>query len=317
MQPDETQTTHQATADAPRTFSLKRLLYGSLAAVASVALVGVAFGGGVLLMNLPAPAHEPAAAALSLSLPPQALAAKAAIVLDLKTGAILYEKDAQEPLPLASLTKLMTLQTALSDAELNQPVTITARDLAPEGDWGLQVGDTLSLRDLVALSIVASCNDCAEAVANTMGSSAISNLNEQARDLNLTRSSFSNPTGLDVSVEGGEAGAYGSAFDVARLTAAFYRAHPELFYLTTKPQVSVVDGSRTLTFAATMAPIQDIPGFVGAKTGYTDLAGGNLAAIIDLEPGHPVAAVVLGSTESGRFSDMRTLVAALRASDSR
>jgi D-alanyl-D-alanine carboxypeptidase (penicillin-binding protein 5/6) len=287
-----------------------RIIKTTLAAAAAVAVVIGGFGAGVALVNLP---HgQPAAAALALPLPQENLEAKAAVVLDLKTGDILYQKDAQEPLPLASITKLMTLQAALSDASLSEPITITSQDLAPDGDWGLHVGDQLSLRDLVALAIVASCNDCAEAVASTMGSDSIDDLNNQARDLNLTRSTFSNPTGLDVNVAQGEAGAYGSAFDVARLTAAFYQAHPELFALTTQPSVSVRDGDRTLTFPATMAPLQDIPGFIGAKTGYTDLAGGNLVAIFDLEPGHPVAAVVLHSSEQGRFTDMRTLIEALR-----
>lgn len=290
---------------------LLRAIKTSLAALAAVLLVGAAFGAGVVAVNVPQ--GQPAAAADALALNPNALTARAAIVLDLKSGTILYQKNAQEPLPLASLTKLMTLQAALGSADLNRQVTITAQDLAPEGDWGLRVGDTLSLRDLVALAIVASSNDAAEAVASTLGTSPVRELNDQARDLNLTRSSFSNPTGLDVNVDTGAAGAYGSAFDVARLTAAFYQTHPELFYLTTKPTVSVRDGDRTLTFKATMASLEDIPGFIGAKTGYTDLAGGNLAAIFDLEPGRPVVAVVLHSSEQGRFSDIRTLIEALRA----
>lgn len=293
--------------------SFMRILKTTFAAVAAVLVVAGGFGSGVLLVNLPR--GGAAAASVALPLPPDKLTAKAAVVLDLTTGDILYQKDAQEPLPLASITKLMTLQTALSDEDLGRMVSITARDLAPEGDWGLRVGDTLTLHDLVALAIVASCNDCAEAVSNSMGSTSIANLNSAAQDLNLTRSSFSNPTGLDVNVAAGDAGAYGSAFDVARLTGAFYKAHPAIFALTTEPMVQVMDGNRTLAFKATMAPIQDMPGFVGAKTGYTDLAGGNLVAIFDLGPGRPVAAVVLHSTEEGRFTDMRTLIDALRAAN--
>ena len=69
----------------------------------------------------------------------------------------------------------------------------------------------------------------------------------------------------------------------------------------------------TITAEATAAPLQDIPGFMGGKTGYTDLAGGNLAAVFDLTIGRPVVAVVLHSTEAGRFADIRTLLAAARA----
>jgi serine-type D-Ala-D-Ala carboxypeptidase (penicillin-binding protein 5/6) len=282
-------------------------------ALGSLVLVAGAFGAGVFAVNLPVSGSQVAAATLSIQLDPHALTAVAAIVLDLKTGTILYQKDAQEPLPLASLTKLMTLQSALSDKDLSTSVRITAADLAPEGDWGLHVGDTLSLQDLVSLAIVASCNDCAEAVASTLGTNSVSALNDTAQEMDLTRSSFSNPTGLDIDVENGDAGAYGSAFDVARLMGAFYKAHPELLYLTTKPSISVPDGDRMLTYPATMAPIQNVPGFIGAKTGYTDLAGGNLAAVFDLGFSHPVAVVVLHSTEEGRFDDVRTLISALRA----
>ncbi len=63
-----------------------------------------------------------------------------------------------------------------------------------------------------------------------------------------------------------------------------------------------------------MAPLQDMHGFVAAKTGYTDLAGGNLVAIYDLEPGLTVVAAVLGSTRDGRFDDIKTLITAARES---
>jgi len=287
--------------------ALKSILTG----IGSLVLVAGAFGAGVVVVNMPARGSQVAAVSLSLPVDPHAIQATAAIVLDLNTGKIIFQKDAQEALPLASLTKLMTLQSALSDKDLSTLITITPADLSPEGDWGLRVGDTLTLRDLVSLAIVASCNDCAEAVANTLGTSSMSALNKTAQELDLTRSSFSNPTGLDIDVESGDAGAYGSAFDVARLMGAFYKAHPELLYFTTKPTVSVRDGDRLLTYPATMAPIQDVPGFIGAKTGYTDLAGGNLAAVFDLGFSHPVVVVVLHSTENGRFDDVRTLMRAL------
>jgi D-alanyl-D-alanine carboxypeptidase len=290
---------------------MKQATLSIVTAVASMTLVAGAFVAGAAATVWPQGA--PAAAAGALSLSPSALEARAAVVLDLKTGDILYQKDAQEPLPLASLTKLMTLQAALSERDLATPVTITLQDLAPEGDWGLRAGDTLALRDLIALALVASSNDAAAAVASTLGPGYLDAINGTAQTLDLTRTNANNPTGLDMGTASGDAGAYGSAFDVARLAAAFWRAHPELFALTTQPTVTIQDGARTLTFKATMAPVQDLPGFLGAKTGYTDLAGGNLAAIVDLEPGHPVAVVVLHSTQAGRFSDVRTLVEALRA----
>jgi D-alanyl-D-alanine carboxypeptidase (penicillin-binding protein 5/6) len=135
-------------------------------------------------------------------------------------------------------------------------------------------------------------------------------MNEAARALGLTQTHFFNASGLDVTKS--TSGAYGSAYDVARLAATFYKNHPDFFELTTKPEVSIDQNDATITAAATTEPLQSIPGFVAAKTGYTDLAGGNLVALFDLEPGLTVVAVALGSTRDGRFADIEAIIAAAR-----
>ena len=101
---------------------------------------------------------------------------------------------------------------------------------------------------------------------------------------------------------------------MARLAAIFYKDHPDFFELTTRPEVSIDQNGKELKAGATATPLQGIPGFVAAKTGYTDLAGGNLVAVFDLEPGLTVIAAVLGSTHEGRFSDVTALIAAARQS---
>ncbi|MDZ4226360.1 MAG: hypothetical protein U1C66_02630, partial [Patescibacteria group bacterium] len=70
--------------------------------------------------------------------------------------------------------------------------------------------------------------------------------------------------------------------------------------------------NRILFATSTAAPLLDMPGFVGAKTGFTDLAGGNLVAAFDLELGRPVVIVALGSTLEGRFADVKLLLEAAR-----
>jgi D-alanyl-D-alanine carboxypeptidase len=122
--------------------------------------------------------------------------------------------------------------------------------------------------------------------------------------------SFKNPTGLDITEE--EAGAYGSARDMALLTTDFLKRYPELFAATVVPRTSLEIGGEYVAATPTASPILDIPGLIGAKTGYTDLAGGNLVAAFDLEVGHPVVVVVLGSSVEGRFSDVRALIKSTR-----
>ncbi|MDE2071405.1 MAG: D-alanyl-D-alanine carboxypeptidase [Patescibacteria group bacterium] len=281
-----------------------------LVVTAASCSVGGAFFLGLVLVAL---TWAPAAPiqTQTVALDPSALAARAAVLYDPGAHTILYQKDSAEQLPLASLTKLMAARAVLSARSPQTSVRITEQDLAPEGDWGLRVGDTLTLGALLHLGLVASSNDAMAAAAASLGNDYTKAMDITAQDLGLSKAYFLNSTGLDLNSE--ISGAYGSALDVALLTAAFYKEYPQFFELTSQPTVSVEDGSRTLTAEATTRPLQNLAGFVGAKTGYTDLAGGNLAAVVDLWPGHPVVAVVLHSSEAGRFNDIKTLIAAARS----
>lgn len=278
----------------------------------AVLLTGSAFMGGVYLAT-PAPLPQTAAAAtaeqpLQVVLEDDELRAQAAVLYDMRSGRVLYQKEAYIQLPLASLTKLMAAEVVLSVLPPETSVTVSAKDLRPEGDSGLRVGQEIELKELLALSLVASSNDAITAAANALGDDAIEQMNETAKSLGLNQTHFFNPTGLDVSAK--TSGAYGSAYDVARLAGIFYKHHPTYFELTTRSTVTV-GGHES---EATTVSLQDIPGFVAAKTGYTDLAGGNLVAVFDLQPGLTVVAAVLGSTREGRFADVEKLIAAARAS---
>lgn len=285
----------------------------SLAAVAgatSAFLVGV-YGGLWGTGSLPQTASVVQSVPM-VELDANALLGNAAALYDIKSGRLLYQKNAQEALPLASLTKVMAAETVLRYRSLDTRVTITSQDLAPEGDWGLKPGQTIVMRDLLRLALVASSNDAIEAAANSLGSDPTSAMNDTARAMGFVHMQFNNPSGLDVSST--TAGAYGSAYDMARLSAIFYAGHPDLFESSTKPGVAVQVGNDSLEAEATAAPLIAEPGFVAAKTGYTDLAGGNLVAVFDLEPGRTVVGVILGSTRDGRFTDMQTLIEAARKS---
>ena len=299
--------------------SIKHISQSLSAAVISIGLVVLAFGGGIVMVSLvhlqiKEPVAHTATFPAPITLDEAALKAKAAIVYDPTNGRILYAKNAQKQLPLASLTKLMTAEVVLGQMAANTSVQITKKDLDADGDLGLRAGDTLSLFDLLKLGLVASSNDAMAAAAASLGSNYLTAMNDMANKLGLTKTYFLNPTGLDLSRD--SAGAYGSAYDVARLAATFYKEYPDYFSLTTNRKVTVQSGTRTLSAVATALPLSSLPGFIGAKTGYTDLAGGNLVVIFDIEIGHPLVAVVLGSTEQGRFDDIRTLAHAIRTNES-
>ena len=119
----------------------------------------------------------------------------------------------------------------------------------------------------------------------------------------MAQSYFLNSTGLDLSSS--TAGAYGSALDVAHLVTLMLREYPDVFDATIKnPKTQAGSG---IGSESTTEPIWDIPGLIAAKTGYTELAGGNLAVAVDLGLNQPVIVVVLGSTHEGRFEDVRYL----------
>jgi len=290
----------------------KNISSGIAAAVLTLGAFGAGAYGAVALSR-----SGQASAAAEFKIPSVALAdsaliAKSAILYDTGTGRVLYQKNAYEQVPLASLTKLMAVQTVLSVKSPDTPVQITRSDLNPSGDSGLKVGQTIRLGDLIKFALVASSNDAMEAAAASLGDGSINKMNAAAAAMGLTKTHFFNATGLDISTTA--SGAYGSAYDVARMAAIFYKDHPDFFELTTRLDVSIDQNGKELKAGATAIPLQGIPGFVAAKTGYTDLAGGNLVAVFDLEPGLTVIAAVLGSTHEGRFSDVAALIAAARKS---
>jgi serine-type D-Ala-D-Ala carboxypeptidase (penicillin-binding protein 5/6) len=238
------------------------------------------------------------------------LQAKAAVVYDVTTGTVLYEKNADMPLPLASLTKVMTALVAAEHADKNKTVAITERALAQNGEYGLNSGERWKLKDLLDFMLVESSNDGAAAVAdaviNLNGNSFIEQMNEEAQKLQLTHTKFLNETGLDENIY--LPGAYGSARDMGKLMTYVLTTHPHLLEATRYDQINVssLDGTAYIVQNTNNAN-GHIPQLLASKTGYTDLAGGNLLVAFDAGLNRPVIIAVLGSTQEGRFNDITML----------
>ncbi len=282
----------------------------------------------VLSGGSPAPAEVAAAATTSVD--PHAfdgisLTAKSAYVIDLTDNRVLYELDAATPRPLASITKVMTTLVATEVLPLDSMITIPFDAASANGAEHLTKGERWDVGDLITFTLVSSSNDGATILAQAAdpalaqkyptvaddGADSVSiwRMNDLARSLGLSSMRFVNPNGLDESTT--EAGAYGSARDVAALFAYASTHEPGVFAGTSRDSVALVSpsGAKAVAYNTDKA-LSTIPGIVMGKTGYTDLAGGNLAIVFDVGPAHPVVAVVLGSTETARFTDMKALVAA-------
>ncbi|KKU60021.1 MAG: Serine-type D-Ala-D-Ala carboxypeptidase [Parcubacteria group bacterium GW2011_GWA2_47_12] len=248
------------------------------------------------------------------------LGARAAFVFDISTGKTLFDKNASAQLPLASLTKLMTSVMALALVPNYALVTVTPESLKTEGDSGLRSNEQWSIKDLLSFSLTASSNDGVSAAAAIAGSFVsngetdeenkaefIEAMNAEAQRAGLSATYFLNETGLDENAE--ISGGYGSARDAARLIAYAYRAHPELFGATTQSEsVFTEENGNRHEADNTNKIVAEIPMLRASKTGFTDLAGGNLAVVFDAGIGKPIAVSVLGSTKDGRFEDVKNLV---------
>lgn len=261
------------------------------------------------------------AAAVATSTTPDAFAtisidAKAAAVYDLATGELLYAKNADAQLPLASLTKLLTVYAALSVLSPNTPVTIPSDVTRLDAPRAFNAGQTFALSDLARLTLTASLNDGAAAILETTAAQQNRTQNEAlagaAAALNLTQTYAVNGSGLDVNTA--VSGGYGSARDLARLAGALAEKAPDIAAATTQSSAHAVSaGGTSFTVKNTDPMVDTIPGLLLSKTGYTDLAGGNLALVFDAGMNHPIAVVVLGSSKTSRFTDGNALIAATLA----
>jgi len=247
------------------------------------------------------------------------LQAKGAIVVDLTDDRTLYELNADAPLPLASLTKV-PLTLAVYEALPESTIITIPYDTSPyETSQKLRKGERWRLQDVIDFTLAVSSNTGADILASAAEKSiqerylgapaedaAVWRMNQLVQNIGLTHTYFVNATGLDESTT--QAGAYGSARDMAKLFAHAANTNSALFAATTKEnfRLQSLDGTES-TAINTDEALPDIPGAILGKTGYTDLAGGNLAIVFEVE-GHRISAVVLGSTQNGRFDDMRKLV---------
>ena len=298
--------------------ALGLLSLGAVAFVGSYALAGAMY---------PSQTQSQTAAIVEPSEPDPfasvALIAKGAYVLDMTTGQVLYKQNASAQLPLASLTKialvLSVIQVLPSDTLVSTPATYSAPPSG--GTERLPAGQTWNLDDAISFTLTASSDDGADLLASAANDAihqaypqspaqgaTVWRMNDLVQQLGLTNTYYLNDNGLDISTT--QSGAYGSAHDMAMLFAYAASTSPATFAATTRPSVTVRSTSGVAaTGINTDTALDQIPGITMGKTGYTDLAGGNLAVVFNAA-GHKIVAIVLGSTLDGRFTDMEQLVPA-------
>jgi len=250
------------------------------------------------------------------------LRAKTAYVWDIAKQKSLFEKESDLPVPIASITKLMTALVSYELIPDETPLTINTTAARQQSGGTLKSGEVFVAKELANFALISSYNSAAYTLAASVGqllgpadptAQFVTAMNIKADELNLKSMRFYNPTGLDQSAT--EAGAYASAKDVSRLVEYILINYPEILDPTVKLNTRIYNARGEYHEADnTNNIITDIPNLLGSKTGYTDLAGGNLTVVFDAGFNHPVVITVLGSTYEERFADVKRLIQATKKS---
>jgi D-alanyl-D-alanine carboxypeptidase (penicillin-binding protein 5/6) len=216
---------------------------------------------------------------------------------------VLAARNAHARVPIASITKLMTVLLTLERSKLTDTVSVRPSAAAVgESSIGLRVGERLSVHDLLEGALIQSANDAAYALAAYGGrgdvSAFVRAMNAKARALRLRDTRYVRPDGLDAP------GEYSSAADVTRLARILM--HEPAVREIVKQRTADIAGGRVLRTWNDL--LGTFPGLVGVKTGHTGAAGWCEVAAVR-RPGVTVYATILGSpTREGRNADLAALL---------
>jgi len=230
------------------------------------------------------------------------VSAQAALIVDLNSGVTLYEKDADKKLLPASTTKIITALVAMEYYPLDKVLTVGRINV--EGQkMGLVYGERISVNDLLYGLLVYSANDAAEVLAQSyLGGrdGFIFAMNAKAKELYLTNSYFSNPSGLDGN------GHYSTARDLVRVSwVAMKNPLFSEIVATKEKTVKSEDGKIVHKLTNINKLLDEKEGILGVKTGWTEEARENLVTYINKDKKRILIAI-LGSQD--RFGETKELI---------
>ncbi|MFA5228419.1 MAG: serine hydrolase [Candidatus Paceibacterota bacterium] len=225
-----------------------------------------------------------------------------------KKEVILSQKEINEPIAIASLTKLMTAIVALENYSIDELIEISSSSIATYGTAGdLQSKEIMTIRDLLYITLIESSNDGAEALAEKMGRSTfIYKMNEKAGEIEMKNTRFINPSGLDENNEFN----LSTAKDLKKMVVYILKNHKiitEILSLSEKELISDSGVKRILK--NTNILLEESDAYLWGKTGYTQKANGCLILIlnnfsIDNNKGY-VINIIAGAND--RFNEARKL----------
>jgi len=249
---------------------------------------------GVQIYNIPP---------VSKNIPLPALSPRAIFVKDLTTGTILYQKDAEISLPIASTTKIMTALVASEYFKPNSVLTVQDGASISGARVGLVGGENLSFISMLYGMLLNSGNDAAFTIAeNYPGGTVafVSAMNKKASSLNLANTHFDNPAGFDSPKH------FSSAKDLSTITEeALKNYRLARIFATKETNIVSLDKKYKHNLINLNKLLSQVKGVLGVKTGYTEEAKENLVTLVDRD-GHQILTVVLGSDD--RFGESTKLI---------
>lgn len=238
----------------------------------------------------------------SLGLEAPKLTAAAALVKDLNSDTILYLKDPDKRVPIASTTKIMTALVATSFYQANDNLLVVNGASVSGSSMGLKAKEVITFRSLLYGMLLNSGNDAAYTIAENYPGGVgkfVEAMNTKAGELGLKNTHFQNPAGFD------SADHYSSAYDLAKIAeAAIANSQLALAVSTREASVTSIDKSK-VHYLRNLNILLDEPGFLGIKTGYTPEAKENFVGLVQRD-NHKILTVVLGSDD--RFGETERLV---------
>lgn len=231
---------------------------------------------------------------ISANLQTPNITATSALIFDTTTKEVLYSKNPQQRLPMASLTKIMTAIVSLENKKPDDSYPVTQEDLVGEDSMGLDVGEKLSQSDLLYGMMLHSGNDAAETLASNFPgrrNAFIKAMNNKVKSLGLNDTNFTNPTGLE-----GDGKQYTTTYDLV-VETEFALSNFPLFdqvVSTFDYDIPQTDMHKEYDLENETNLLTSYPGVKGVKDGYTPEAGLCLVTYLDYK-GHKIIGVVLGS----------------------
>jgi len=269
-------------------------------------LLNLVFMGALMLNGVTATAGEATEKALARIPPPPTLKCRAAVLLDMRTGNVLFSKNPDEKRSPASITKVMTVLLAVERGNLDAEVFIPAAAAGIGGKKARIVpGTRVRMESLLWAILVYSGNDTAYALARHVGGTEpefIKLMNRRAEELGLKNTHFMNSHGLT------QQGHYSTARDLAILSREALK-NPLLRKMVSSKFVyfSEFGGREDLELESTNNLLWEMPDALGIKTGYTAAAGHCLASMARRD-GRELIAIVLGSDKENYWRDAQAML---------